>query len=102
MDLPVLAGMISTVLFATSTVPMLLKAARTRDLESYSVTNLALSNAANAVHSIYVFSLPMGPIWILHSFYVVAAALMLIWSLRYRHPVGRTDPHHLAERQVTA
>jgi uncharacterized protein with PQ loop repeat len=85
MDLPVLAGTISTLLFVLSAVPMLLKAARTKDLGSYSAGNLALSNVANAVYSIYVFSMPFGPIWLLHTFYVIAAALMLLWYLRYRH-----------------
>ena len=36
MDLPVLAGVISTILFAISTLPMLHKAFRTKDLTSYS------------------------------------------------------------------
>lgn len=84
MNLPVLAGTLSTVLFAVGMLPMLLKAARTKDLASYSLGNLVLSNVANAVHSIYVFNLPAGPIWILHLAYVVASALMLAWWLRYR------------------
>lgn len=63
---------------------MLVKAARTRDLASYSLGNLVLSNVANAVHSIYVFNLPAGPIWVLHLAYVLASALMLAWWLRYR------------------
>lgn len=83
MELPVLAGIISTVLFASSNLPMLVKAARTKDLRSYSLSNLLLGNVGNAVHSIYVFSLPAGPIWVLHSFYIVAMLLMLIWYLRY-------------------
>ncbi|MCU1516576.1 MAG: hypothetical protein JWQ75_1297 [Pseudarthrobacter sp.] len=84
MNLPVLAGTLSTVLFAVGMLPMLVKAARTRDLASYSPGNLVLSNVANAVHSIYVFNLPAGPIWVLHLAYVVASALMLAWWLRYR------------------
>lgn len=84
MNLPVLAGTLSTVLFAVGMLPMLVKAARTRDLASYSPGNLVLSNIANAVHSIYVFNLPAGPIWGLHLAYVVASALMLAWWLRYR------------------
>lgn len=63
---------------------MLVKAARTRDLASYSLGNLVLSNVANAVHSIYVFNLPAGPIWALHLAYVLASALMLAWWWRYR------------------
>ena len=50
----VLAGSVSTVLFALSTMPMLIKAARTKELSSYSRGNLVLANVGNAVHSIYV------------------------------------------------
>ena len=63
MDLAVFAGVVSTGLFAMSYVPMLAKAARTKDLSSYSLGNLAITNAGNAVYSAYVFSLPFGPIW---------------------------------------
>lgn len=91
MDVPVLAGVISTVLFGVSTLPMLHKAARSKDLQSYSAANLAISNAGNAFHSIYVFSLPVGPIWFLHSFYVVSTALMLAWYVRYRTMRGNSN-----------
>ena len=84
MDLAVFAGVLSTGLFAMSYLPMLVKAARTRDLSSYSFGNLAITNAGNALYSIYVFSLPVGPIWFLHTFYLVASALMLVWFVRYR------------------
>jgi hypothetical protein len=82
-SLAILAGTASTVLFAASVLPMLIKAARTRDLTSYSRGNLVLANVGNAVHSVYVAQLPAGPIWALHSFYVVTSALMLIWHLHY-------------------
>jgi uncharacterized protein with PQ loop repeat len=91
MNLPVLAGTLSTVLFALGMLPMLVEAARTRDLASYSLGNLVLSNVANAVHSIYVFNLPAGPIWVLHLAYIVASALMLAWWLRYRE-AGHEGP----------
>jgi uncharacterized protein with PQ loop repeat len=99
MNASVLAGMVSTVLFAVSYLPMLLKALRTRDLDSYSLGYLAMSNVANAVHSVYVISLPPGPIWLLHCFYVVASALLLIWYLRFsvhNHPTAHASPrrHH--------
>jgi uncharacterized protein with PQ loop repeat len=84
MDLAVFAGVVSTGLFAMSYLPMLVKAARTKDLSSYSLGNLAITNLGNAVHSVYVFALPFGPIWLLHTFYLVASALMLTWFLRYR------------------
>lgn len=89
MDLPVIAGAISTCLFAASMLPMLVKAARTKDVGSYSIGNLALSNIGNLVHSVYVFSLPFGPIWLLHSFYLVTTALMLLWWLSYAPSRGR-------------
>jgi uncharacterized protein with PQ loop repeat len=79
-----LAGTVSTILFASSVLPMVIKALRTRDLESYSPANLVLANVGNAVHSIYVVHLPAGPIWALHGFYVVTSALMLLWRLRFR------------------
>ncbi|MDR7082264.1 uncharacterized protein with PQ loop repeat [Arthrobacter ginsengisoli] len=84
MNLPVLAGILSTALFAVGMLPMLVKAARTKDLASYSFGNLMLTNVANAVHSVYVFNLPAGPIWTLHMAYLLAYALMLAWWLRYR------------------
>jgi uncharacterized protein with PQ loop repeat len=82
-SLAVLAGSVSTVLFAVSTLPMLIKAARSKDLDSYSRGNLVLANTGNAVHSVYVFQLPPGPIWALHAFYIIASGLMLFWHLRY-------------------
>jgi hypothetical protein len=81
--IPMLAGAASTVIFAASTLPMLVKAARTKDLSSYSLGNIALSNLGNLIHSIYVFHLPPGPIWALHGFHLVSTALMLLWYLRY-------------------
>ena len=87
---PVLAGAVSSVIFACSTLPMLVKAARTKDLSSYSLGNILLSNLGNVVHSVYVFHLPAGPIWVLHTFYLLSTALMLIWYLRYTEsPIPR-------------
>jgi uncharacterized protein with PQ loop repeat len=84
--LPILAGTVSTILFAASMLPMIHKALHTKDLRSYSFGNIILTNVANLVHSIYVYSLPVGPIWLLHTFYVVTAVLLLICYLRYvRH-----------------
>ncbi len=78
-----LAGIVSTVIFALSTLPMLVKAGRTKDLQSYSLGNILLANTGNLVHSVYVFSLPPGPIWVLHSFYLLSTGLMLFWYVRY-------------------
>ena len=84
---PLVAGMVSTAVFAGSVLPMLLKAMRSRDLSSYSLGNLVLANIGNVVHAVYVFSLPPGPIWVLHGFYVGSSALMLAWYLSWgRHP----------------
>jgi uncharacterized protein with PQ loop repeat len=90
--IPVLAGAVSSVIFACSTLPMLVKAVRTKDLSSYSLGNILLSNLGNLVHSVYVFHLPAGPIWALHTFYLLSTGLMLIWYLRY------TDPSTLRRR----
>jgi hypothetical protein len=84
-SVPTLAGIASTVIFAWSVLPMLTKAYRTRNLAAYSLGNLVLANVGNAVHSVYVFSLPLGPIWALHGFYLATSWLMLVWWLRYGH-----------------
>jgi uncharacterized protein with PQ loop repeat len=94
MSVPMLAGMISTTLFVVSYLPMLVKAVRTKDLTSYSLGNLVLANVGNAVHSVYVYSLPVGPIWFLHTFYLASTAAMLVWHRRYaRRP--RVEPQHV-------
>jgi len=87
-DLTLIAGAASTVIFMTSYMPMLVKAVRTKDLSSYSPTQLVLTNLGNVLYSAYVFSLPLGPIWALHSFYLVATGLMLAWYVRYTRPAG--------------
>jgi hypothetical protein len=83
MSVAVIAGSVSTALFVGSALPMLFKAARTKELGSYSLGNLALANIGNGVYAIYVFSMPVGPIWALHSFYILSSAIMLFWYLRY-------------------
>ena len=93
MSLAVLAGSVSTVVFIASYLPMLVKAARTRDLGSYSVGNLVLANVGNLVYSIYVLSLPAGPIWALHSFYTGE-------QLRDAGHVGRLPPASGPRRSV--
>src|SRR5262245_17967682 len=95
-SVPVLAGIASTVIFAGSTLPMLAKAHRSRDLSSYSLGNIALANIGNVVHSLYVFSLPPGPIWALHTFYLSTSGLMLAWYLRY----GLRRPPHEARQRM--
>ena len=92
MDIAVLAGSVSTALFVGSYLPMLLKAFRTRDLDSYSRGNLVLATIGNALYSVYVFSLPLGPIWFLHVFYVIATLLMLVWHVRHAAPGYPCNP----------
>lgn len=89
MDIPLIAGTVATVVFAISNLPMLSKALRTRDVSSYSLPSVGMINAANVVYSLYVFSLPLGPIWALHSFYVVSCAVMLVLCLAQRRAVAR-------------
>ena len=83
-NVPVIAGIVSTGIFAVSTMPMVLKAARTRDLSSYSGGNLLLSNLGNVLYAIYVFSMPMGPAWALYGFNLTVSATMLVYWLQYR------------------
>jgi uncharacterized protein with PQ loop repeat len=87
--LAVMAGAISTTIFALSTLPMLFKAFQTKDLKSYSLGNILLANVGNIVHSVYVYSLPGGPIWLLHTFNLVTTGMMLVWYLRYEWRPGR-------------
>ena len=93
-SIPLLAGSASTVIFALSTLPMLIKAGRTKDLGSYSLGNIVLANVGNAIYSIYVFSLPPGPVWVLHTFYLTSTALMLMWYVRYANRRRRGDERH--------
>lgn len=102
MDIPIVAGMISTVVFAVSNLPMLRKALRTRDVSSYSLSSIAMINGANAVYSLYVFSLPIGPIWALHTFYVISCAIMLVLCVRTRLAASqgtRTDVPSLRDAE---
>jgi hypothetical protein len=102
-NIAVFAGMVSTVIFAVGTFPMLVKAARTKDLASYSLGQILLNNVGNAVHTVYIVHLPVGPIWWLHAFYLVSTALMLIWYMQYgprRQPQGHEvhSPTHAEQR----
>ena len=53
-----------------------------------------LATIGNAINSLYVFSLPIGPIWFLHLFNLTCTLVMLAWHLRYagRHTTGVADP----------
>ncbi len=82
-QLQYIAGATSTAIFVSSNLPMLFKAFKTRDLKSYSLSHLVLSNLGNLIHWVYVSSLPFGPIWFLHGFYTLVTAVMLLWYFRY-------------------
>ena len=97
-----LAGSVSTAVFVVSALPMLWKAGRTRDLSSYSIGNIALANVGNAIYAIYVFSLPPGPIWVLHGFHGTVSALMLVWYLRQHVGDSARTLHVGANRTASA
>ncbi|HEY2878638.1 hypothetical protein [Nocardioides sp.] len=96
-SMPTLAGLAATLVFALATLPMLGKAVRSRDLTSYSTGNLVLANVGNAVYSIYVFHLPLGPIWFLHGYYLLSSGLMLFWSRRFARRNASIYPQPPAE-----
>ena len=83
----VLAGTISTFIFTASTLPMLEKAWRTKNLKSYSYVNLLLCNIGNIIHWVYIATLPFGPIWFLHGFATASTFLMLIWYVLYERKI---------------
>lgn len=87
----IIAGSVSSFFFISSNLPMLLKAFRTRNMGSYSLTNLVLNNVGNIIYWLYVSSLPLGPIWAMHTFYTVTCILMLAWYLRYEHTRSRLE-----------
>ena len=90
--LQLLAGSLSTLIFVTSSLPMLYKAIRTRDLSSYSIANIALANTGNFLYWLYVVALPLGPVWLLHAFNTVVALLMLLLYLRHEASLPRRTP----------
>lgn len=95
----VVAGAVSTVLFLGAYLPMLAKAWRTRDLHSYSGGSLTVTTLGHLVYTAYVVSLPVGPIWALHAFYLVGTACMLWWWIRWGDRGGVAVPEQ--ETSVT-
>ena len=85
------AGLMSTALFVTSYLPMLYRAWRTKDLDSYSRPSLVLANVGNLIQAVYVYSLPLGPIWFLHGFYLAASAVMLGLHVRHGRSIARSS-----------
>ena len=72
-DMQIVAGVISTLMFVSSNLPMLWKAFTTKNLTSYSLGHISLSNVGNLIYWLYLFTLPMGPVWFLHGFNTVVA-----------------------------
>src|SRR5699024_5293332 len=101
--LAVAAGLVSTVIFAGSMLPMVVKAVGTRDLSSYSLSHLVLVNSGIALYSFYVYSLPLGPIWALHTFHLSTSVVMLIWYLRFaeQSQTPPTQPRSSSRRHCT-
>ena len=61
MNAVTVAGVISTLLFLGSNLPMVVHAIKSRDVSSYSRINLLMVNSGNAIYTVYVLSLPAGP-----------------------------------------
>lgn len=95
-SLQVLAGYASTIIFASSKVPMLVKALRTRDLHSYSFGHIGMSVSGNLIYWLYVISLPFGPIWVLQAFFTLADFLMLTCYVRFELRKRRSAPERRA------
>ena len=86
----IVAGSISSFFFITSNLPMLLKAFKTKNLRSYSLSNIILNNIGNLIYWLYISSLPLGPIWFMHTFYTITTLLMLVGYLRYESSALRS------------
>jgi hypothetical protein len=93
-SLALMAGSVSTAVFVASTLPMLVKAGRTKNLASYSLGNILLANVGNLIYAVYVVSLPLGPVWALHGFHLGATGLMLFWYVRHG---GHREPRPIPE-----
>lgn len=84
MDVQLMAGSLSSIIFVLGTLNMLAKAWRMKDMRSYSGMMLILNNVGNLIYWVYVLSLPMGPIYVLHGFNTIATLFMLVWWMMYR------------------
>lgn len=86
----IIAGTISSIIFAGSNIPMLWKVYRTRDVHSYSGVNVLMINIGNLLYWLYVANLPFGPIWMLHAFYTTASSILLVMYIHFHS--GRFRP----------
>ena len=81
-SLAVAAGGVAGFLFCMAQLPMLVKAYRTKDLKSYSPSNLAIAAVGNFLYFPYVISLPFGPAFFIHLFMTAATwAMLIMWWL---------------------
>ena len=91
--LPIAAGTVATLVFAAST---LADAGQGRPhqgpLRPIPAATSSSPTPATSCTRFYVFHLPPGPIWLLHTFYAATSALMLFWSLRFGPPPAGTRP----------
>jgi uncharacterized protein with PQ loop repeat len=90
-ELQLMAGSISSIVFVSSSLPMVVKAVRTRDMRSYSPANIILANVGNLLYWIYVLGLPVGPVWFLHGFNTLVSLVMLLLYLHHEtglHRIG--------------
>jgi len=92
------AGFSATIIFFLSNLPMLLKAKRTKNMTSYSLTNIALANLGNVVQWVYILGLPFGPIHFLHAFYTVSTMIMFAWYLQYASRQGTSPQREYINR----
>ena len=90
-QIQIIAGSVSTFMFVTSNMPMLYKAYKTKDLKSYSLGNMMMSNLGNLLYWVYVLGLPIGPVWFLHGFNTLVTMLMFVWYWRYEVECSLTE-----------
>lgn len=91
-QIQVIAGSLAGFIFAAGSINMLFKSWQTKDLSSYSFGQMILNNVGNLIYWLYVISLPVGPIWLMHSFFTISSLIMLAWYIIYRtspEPVAR-------------
>jgi uncharacterized protein with PQ loop repeat len=97
------AGSAAAAIFMISQLPMLIKARRTKNLTSYSFTNIGLANFGNVLYAVYVLQVPVGPVWVTHGFNLTASGLMLLWYLRYgSRPQSRARSAAVSEREESS
>lgn len=89
--LPILAGMVSRPFSPGACCPCFSRRPARANCPRTASETSPSPTFGNAVHTVYVFHLPPGPIWFLHSFYVVSSALMLYCALSpppHSRPLG--------------